>query len=265
MFYISLDAPPYATLQTYDPFLRSKIAIKLLTTAVLAIFPYVSNAEDAIGKELSLSNISQITGSDVYAGKASSGGSAKQNKIIISIHAPDQSVDSNIYGGYAEVGNVLQNSIEFTENSNIKFQSRNVYAGYLSQKQATGLKLNDNTITVGAGATVDLGTNSLYAAYVNVPYSSKVEVSEMDGNSIFINKGATVKGNVIAAEGNSSSFSNNHVTVYGTVTKNVVGAYARYPKSKVSTAYENISVTVDNATIGGNVYAVDTANNDLMT
>lgn len=261
-----LMPPPYATLQAYDPFLGSKIAIKLLTTAVLAIFPYVSNAEDAIGKELSLSDISQIT-EDVYAGKASSGGSAKQNKITISIHAPDQSVSSNIYGGYAEAGNVLQNSIEFTENSSIKFQSKNVFAGYLkSDKKTTGLKLNGNTITVGAGATVDLGTNSLFAAYVDVPYSSNVEVSEMDGNSIFINKGATVKGNVIAAAGTSSSFSNNHVTVYGNVTKDVVGVDARYPfQSKVSTAYENISVTVNNATIGGNVYAVQTPKNDLTT
>lgn len=260
-----LMPPPYATLQTYDPFLGSKIAIKLLTTAVLAIFPYVSNAEDAIGKELSLSDIRQITENKVYAGKASSGGSAKQNKITISINARDQSVDSIIYGGYAEAGNVLQNSIEFTENSYIKFQSRNVFAGYLkSDKQTTGLKLNGNTITVGAGATVDLGTNSLFAAYVDAPYSSNVEVSEMDGNSIFINKGATVKGNVIAAYGTSSSFSNNHVTVYGNVTKDVVGVDARYP-FKVSTVYENISVTVDNATIGGNVYAVQTTNNDLTT
>lgn len=232
----------------------------LITVSILAALPVLAQAADAVDTHRTITSVEEITGT-VYGGRATSGGKAEGNSVTIAINDDTRSVGSAVYAGYSTGGDVLRNTLIFTEGANVKFSGRNLYAGFLKVNQsATGLKLESNSIVVRKDATVDLGKNTLYAAHSELSYASDKEPAEVKKNSITVEANATVKGNAVAARGLARSFSDNFVEVKGTVTGNVYGTDVVYPsQSQVTTSYDNISVTLENATVGGNVLAVNTA------
>ena len=240
-----------------------KVVECLISVLAFSTYPVLSNAADAIGGTQILSEIDQIT-STVYGGKATTGGKAENNSVIISIKDDSQAINYAVYSGHSTGGNVLNNTLTVSEDSNVKFYSRSLYAGYLkTTSSATGLSINGNKIIVGDGAKITFeGGGSLYAAEASTAYLKDKEPAEVNGNSVSIGVGATVDGSVYAARGQAQSFTENSVTLKGKVTGNVFGVQAAYTNLNVTTAYDNISVTLENAEVGGSVYAVDTSQNE---
>ena len=210
--------------------------------------------------QATFTQVSEIT-TTIYGGKASGGGKAENNTVTISINDDSQKVGYAIYAGHATAGDVIGNKLIFTSGSNVKFSGRSLYAGFLKTNESTtGLELTDNEIIVGDNSKVDLGSQFLYAAYADTQYASYKEPTIMNGNAVSVGVGATVVGNVVAARGLAQSYRNNSAVISGTVTKNVYGVDAAYPLgSEVTTSFDNISVTLEEAKIGGSVFAVNTA------
>ena len=256
--------PPIISTENYpkNRIRSTKAASKcLIAAAVLIALPALTQAEDAVGNSHTFQSVDQITGT-VYGGKATAGGKAEGNSITISIDDASKAVGSAVYAGYATGGNVIGNTLTVTEGANVKFNSRSLYAGYLKSTQsATGLALTDNKIVVEDRAKVDLGSgSSLYAAHADLEYTSYKEPKSMTGNAVEIGVGASVTGGVVAARGLAQSFSGNSVVVKGTVSRDVYGVDTVFPnQSQVDVSYDDISVTLENASVGGSVLAVKTA------
>lgn len=227
----------------------------LIAVATLAAFSQMSVAQDAVGNDYTYTSVNQITG-HLYGGKATEGGKAERNTITLSIKDETNKIPGNVYVGHATDGNVVDNKLIITKDSSIKVDARNLYAGYLkTTSTATGLALSGNSILVEEGAVVDLRAHFLYAAYADVSDSSK-EPESMTGNTVTVGVGAEVTGSVIAARGFAERFSENSVEIQGTVTGNVYGT--EFPDgSALAPSFSDISVTLKNATIGGNVFAVN--------
>lgn len=215
----------------------------------------MSVAQDAVGNKYTYTSVDQITGT-LYGGQATGGGKAEGNIITLSIKDETNKIPGNVFVGHATGGNVVNNKLIITKDSSIKVDTRNLYAGYLkTTSTATGLALTGNSILVEDGAVVDLGANFLYAAYADVPSRSQ-EPESMTGNIVKVGVGAEVTGSVVAARGFAERFSGNRVEIQGTVTGNVYGTDASNG-STLAPSFSDISVTLKNATIGGNVFAVN--------
>ena len=215
----------------------------------------MSVAQDAVGNKYTYTSVDQITGT-LYGGQATGGGKAEGNIITLSIKDETNKIPGNVFVGHATGGNVVNNKLIITKDSSIKVDTRNLYAGYLkTTSTATGLALTGNSIFVEDGAVVDLGANFLYAAYADVPSRSQ-EPESMTGNIVKVGVGAEVTGSVVAARGFAERFSGNRVEIQGTVTGNVYGTDASNG-STLAPSFSDISVTLKNATIGGNVFAVN--------
>ncbi len=215
----------------------------------------MSVAQDAVGNKYTYTSVDQITGT-LYGGQATGGGKAEGNIITLSIKDETNKIPGNVFVGHATGGNVVNNKLIITKDSRIKVDTRNLYAGYLkTTSTATGLALTGNSILVEDGAVVDLGANFLYAAYADVPSRSQ-EPESMTGNIVKVGVGAEVTGSVVAARGFAERFSGNRVEIQGTVTGNVYGTDASNG-STLAPSFSDISVTLKNATIGGNVFAVN--------
>lgn len=256
------DYPPPGYLKTSllnNRFRLTAIAACLTTLTAFSFFPTSAFAEDAKDQHKVFSNSSEITG-PIYGGQATAGGTAEGNSVTLSIK-DGGTISSAVYGGHATGGNVLNNQLIISDEANFSSSGRSLYAGYLQPtSSASDLRVDDNKLTVGKGALVQLGSQSLIAANAQMPYSSSQEPASVSNNTVLIEDGATVEGNVKAAYGTSQLFSGNNVVVRGTVTQNVFGTDVTYPYgSQVSTEFDNISVTLENASVGGNVYAVNTA------
>ena len=225
----------------------------------------MSVAQDAVGNNDTYTSVDQITGhlitGDLYGGQATGGGKAEGNTITLSIKDETNKIPGNVYVGHATGGNVVDNKLIITKDSSIKVDvARNLYAGYLNTtKTAMGLTVTGNSILVEDGAVVDLGTTyRLIAAEAKVPYSSSQEPDSMTGNTVTVGVGAKVTGQVIAARGFAERFSENSVEIQGEVTGNVYGTESLTPyQSTLAPTFSDISVTLKNATIGGNVLAVN--------
>lgn len=227
----------------------------LIAVATLAAFSHMSVAQDAVGNKYTYTSVDQITGT-LYGGQATGGGKAEGNIITLSIKDETNKIPGNVFVGHATGGNVVNNKLIITKDSRIKVDTRNLYAGYLkTTSTATGLALTGNSILVEDGAVVDLGANFLYAAYADVPSRSQ-EPESMTGNIVKVGVGAEVTGSVVAARGFAERFSGNRVEIQGTVTGNVYGTDASNG-STLAPSFSDISVTLKNATIGGNVFAVN--------
>lgn len=227
----------------------------LIAVATLAAFSHMSVAQDAVGNKYTYTSVDQITGT-LYGGQATGGGKAEGNIITLSIKDETNKIPGNVFVGHATGGNVVNNKLIITKDSSIKVDTRNLYAGYLkTTSTATGLALTGNSILVEDGAVVDLGANFLYAAYADVPSRSQ-EPESMTGNIVKVGVGAEVTGSVVAARGFAERFSGNRVEIQGTVTGNVYGTDASNG-STLAPSFSDISVTLKNATIGGNVFAVN--------
>lgn len=225
----------------------------------------MSVAQDAVDNNDTYTSVDQITGhlitGNLYGGQATGGGKAEGNTITLSIKDETNKIPGNVYVGHATGGNVVDNKLIITKDSSIKVDvARNLYAGYLNTtKTAMGLTVTGNSILVEDGAVVDLGTTyRLVAAEANVPYSSSQEPDSMTGNTVTVGVGAKVTGQVIAARGFAERFSENSVEIQGEVTGNVYGTESLTPyQSTLAPTFSDISVTLKNATIGGNVLAVN--------
>lgn len=219
----------------------------------------MSVAQDAVGNNYTYTSVDQISGT-LYGGMATAGGKAEGNTITFSIDDSTTNIPYAVYVGHATGGNVADNTLIITKNSNIKFSGRNLTAGYLqTTSTATGLAVTGNSILVEDGAVVDLGTTyRLIAADANVPSSSRQEPDSMTGNTVTVGVGAKVTGQVIAARGFAERFSENSVEIQGEVTGNVYGTESlNRPQSTLAPTFSDISVTLKNAKIGGNVLAVN--------
>lgn len=223
----------------------------------------MSVAQDAVDNNDTYTSVDQITGhlitGNLYGGQATGGGKAEGNTITLSIKDETNKIPGNVYVGHATGGNVVDNTLIIAKDSSIKVDARNLYAGYLNTtKTATGLTVTGNSILVEDGAVVDLGTTyRLIAAEANVPYSTSQEPASMTGNAVIVGVGAEVTGSVIAARGYAERFSENSVEIQGTVTGNVFGTEVLAPYGAPS--FSDISVTLKNATIGGDVFAVNSS------
>ena len=136
----------------------------------------MSVAQDAVGNNDTYTSVDQITGT-LYGGMATAGGKAEGNTITFSIDDSTTNIPYAVYVGHATGGNVADNTLIITKNSNIKFSGRNLIAGYLqTTSTAAGLTVKGNSVRVEDGAVVELdNTYRLIAAEANVANSSRQE------------------------------------------------------------------------------------------
>ena len=183
----------------------------------------------------------------LHAGYSRSG-SVDKNRVVIQNNRTE--VDSatkfgNIYGGYSYAsGNATGNSIVVKAGSVAEASSSTLFGGYARQ---SGAKVEGNFVVVEAGASVGF----------NIRSGDGRSISEANGNYVRIDKGASVKGRIYGAT-TSRNASDNYVEIRGTVTGNVSAVVGSSLKSSENPTINNTRVTLDGASVVGNVYAIDT-------